>query len=189
MRKKLIVAVVAMATVVAANLFVISAKQGNVKCKNLLSSSLFMNKIAYANDPGNNYNPNPGHAPRYVEKVSCANYNNGNVTEIKYSLSNTSAKARQLKSDFNLNVGATAPIKWVDVKGEVDAKWGADKKSENNMTNFFSGIWSVDIRSANPYVVLCDGDGVANCIEDQDPCSSMYSRAYMKFLDFYYSNI
>ena len=188
MRKKLIVAVVAMATVVAANLFVISAKQGNVKCQNLLSSSLLLNKIAYANDPGSN-NLAPHRAPRYVEQVSCANYNNGNITEINYSFSNTSEKARQLKSDFNLNVGATAPIKWVDVKGEVDAKWGADKKSENNMMNSFSGIWTIDIRSANPYVVLCDGDGVADCIEDQDPCTTMYARAYMKFLNFYYSNI
>ena len=187
MRKKFFIAVMAMATVVAANLFVISAKQGNVKCKNLLSSSLFMNKIAYASDPGNNNNQ-PHYAPRYVSKVSYANYANGQITEIRYTLSNTSAKARQLKSDFNLNVGATAPIKWVDVKGELDAKWGADKKSENNMMNSFSGIWAIDIRSANPYIVLCDGDGVANCIEDQDPCTTMYARAYMKFLDFYYSN-
>ena len=188
MRKKTIIVAIAMTAIVAANLFVISAKEGNVKCQNLLSSSFLMNKIAYANDPGYNNNPIPGYAPRYVERVSCSDYANGQITEIRYSLSNTSAKARQLKSDFNLNIGATAPIKWVDVKGEVDAKWGADKKTENSLMNSFSGIWAIDIRSAKPYIVLCDGDGTANCIEDLDPCTTMYARAYMKFLDFYYSN-
>lgn len=187
MRKKFIVAAIAMTAVVAANLFVISAKEGNVKCQNLLSSSFLLNKIAYANDPGNNTQPeNIGR--RRLPVVSCSNYANGQVTEIHYSFSNTSAKARRLKSDFNLEVGATAPIKWVNVTGETSAKWGANKESENNMANSFSGVWMIDIRSARPVPIMCDGKNNEDCIEDLDPCTTMYARAYMKFLEFYYSN-
>lgn len=183
MRKKVIVAVVAMATVVAANLFVISAKQGNVKCQNLLSSSLLLNKIAYANDPGGYL---PGYVGRHeLETVSCSNYNNGQITEIHYTVSNTSAKARQLKSDFNLEVGATAPLKWADVKGEANAKWGANKESENSLSNSFSGVWVIDIRSASGKRISCDEDNDILCVEENDPCSTIYAKAYQKFIDFY----
>ena len=188
MRKKFIVAAIAMTAVVAANLFVISAKEGNVKCQNLLSSSFLLNKIAYANDPGGYIPTNTLHGPRYVEQVSCSNYANGEVTKIRYQFSNTSAKARRLKSDFSLEVGASAPFSWVNVEGEASAKWGANKESENNLANSFSGEWVVDIRSARPFIVVCDTESNQGCIEDTDPCTSMYSRAYMKFLDFYYSN-
>ncbi|MBR5935079.1 MAG: hypothetical protein IKZ89_02885 [Bacteroidaceae bacterium] len=183
MRKKVIVAVVAMATVVAANLFVISAKQGNVKCQNLLSSSLLLNKIAYANDPGSN---NLGiYGRRELGTVSCKNYNDGKVTEIHYTVSNTSAKSRQLKSDFNLNVGVTAPLTMAKIQGEADAKWGANKESENSLANSFSGVWVIDIRSATGVKVACDGEVPSNCIEDYDPCTTLYARAYQKFLDYY----
>lgn len=182
MRKKLFIAVVAMATIVAANLFVISAKQGNVKCKNLLSGSLFMNKIAYASDPG--YSPFPD-GRHEVGVVSCEKYNNGKVTEIHYTVSNTSAKSRQLKSDFNLNVGVTAPLTMAKVEGEADAKWGANKESENSLSNSFSGVWVIDIRTAVGVRVRCDEDNDIFCIEDNDPCSTLYSKAYKKFLDFY----
>ncbi len=187
MRKKFIVAAIAMTAVVAANLFVISAKEGNVKCQNLLSSSFLLNKIAYANDPGNPQQ-NQGRGPRDLPQVSCSNYANGQITEIRYTFSNTQAKSRQLKSDFSLEVGATAPTKWVDIKGMADARWGANKQSEDNMANSFSGVWMIDIRSASPNPVKCDGDENISCTPDLDPCTTLYERAYMKFLNFYYSN-
>ena len=186
MRKKFIVAAIAMTAVVAANLFVISAKEGNVKCQNLLSSSFLLNKIAYANDPGGSSNSHVGR--REIETVSCENYANGQITEIRYTFSNTQAYSIQLKSDFSLEVEATAPTKWLDIQGMANAKWGANKQSENNMANSFSGVWMIDIRSASGVRVDCNGKNDINCIEENDPCSTIYERAYMKFLNFYYSN-
>lgn len=182
MRKKFFIAVVAMATIVAANLFVISAKQGNVKCKNLLSGSLFMNKIAYASDPG--YSPFPD-GRHELETVSCSNYNNGEVTTIHYTVSNSHEKSRRLKSDFNLGVGVKAPLSMAKVEGEASAKWGADKEAENSLSNSFSGVWVIDIRSASGKRIACDLDNQIICVEENDPCSTIYAKAYQKFLDFY----
>ena len=52
MKLKTIIAISASIFLVGANLFVISAKQGSVNCKNLLSKTFSFNHFAYADDPG-----------------------------------------------------------------------------------------------------------------------------------------
>ena len=52
MKLKLIMALSASVIISGANLFVISAKQGSVNCKELLVKAFSFNHFAYAEDPG-----------------------------------------------------------------------------------------------------------------------------------------
>jgi len=113
MKKKYVIAIVAMASVLSANLFLISAKEGNVRCKELLIKSLSLNKIAYASDPGEGiFGPR---GPQEGETQDCSKRQDGGITTISFSKSTKTTKGRNLLSDFNINGSGSVTLKKVPI--------------------------------------------------------------------------
>lgn len=174
MKFKSIVAITASVLFTGANLFVISAKQGNVNCQELLVKAFSLNHIAYATDPGM-----PGavrsRGSDYSNEI--ADCSAVQVEEIDVNVTIASTAGQELSK--YLNGGLTGGFDRGPVRAELSANAGVNSgSSSNNQTGgTITGKIYIDVRQARPEYVYCDRSNNNECWKYEDPCSS-YKAMY-----------
>jgi len=161
MKLKLIMALSASVIISGANLFVISAKQGSVNCKELLVKAFSFNHFAYAEDPG--YDDGTS--------VTGSNYTDGYA-----DCSVLSIESYNIDVALNSNAGQKLK-KYVDAGGSLNTSGvpyvnGSVSISGGNNSRI-TGTMYVDVRAARPQYVYCDYHNSRPCIEHTDPCNEL----------------
>lgn len=179
MKKKYVIAIVAMACVLSANLFFISAQEGNVRCKELLVKSLSLNKIAYASDPGEGFWGPRG--PQDGDSQDCSKRQDGGITTISFSQSTKTTKGRNLLSDFNITGSASLTVKRVPISLNSNGFFYLTSVGLNEETSQVSGSYNVDLSALILKTTICTGRGLTKCEEDPNPCQTMMNKSVNEF--------
>ena len=179
MKKKYVIAIVAMASVLSANLFLISAKEGNVRCKELLIKSLSLNKIAYASDPGEGiFGPR---GPQEGETQDCSKRQDGGITTISFSKSTKTTKGRNLLSDFNINGSGSVTLKKVPISLNSNGFFFLTSVALNEETSQVSGSYNVDLSDIKVKKTTCTNKGFTKCEKDLNPCQTLMDKSINEF--------
>ena len=179
MKKKYVIAIVAMACVLSANLFLISAQEGNVRCKELLVKSLSLNKIAYASDPGEGiFGPR---GPQDGDSQDCSKRQDGGITTISFSQSTTTIKGRNLLSEFDVKGGASLTIKKVPISLNSNGFFFLTSVVVNEETNQVSGSYNVDLSNLTLKKTVCTYKNYTKCEENPNPCQTLMDKSVNEF--------
>lgn len=186
MKKKTIIVTVSMTLLIASNLFVISANEGNVKCKELITNTFAFNKIAYATEPGDGGSDLKGETIVYEDSKDCSKFNGGQpLPPINYTVTINSSEGNSLKNEFGFGTGANADFKWkkVDISGYAETSFnrGATKEADNTTTGTFSGLYNIDISMVTAYPIVCDNHDNKSCTPENNPCQKVYRDEIKKF--------
>ena len=174
MKLKTLIAISASIILVGANLFVISAKQGSVNCKNLLSKAFSFNHYAYATDPGSNngYGPTGKAYPNGVADCSVLE-----VEPYSIDVKLTSNSGQKLKSyvDAGGNL-STSGIPYVNGQVKIEGGNSSDNSSNNISDARIKGTLYVNVAAAKPQYIYCDYLNSNLCVEHTDPCNDLKNR-------------
>lgn len=179
MKKKYVIAIVAMACVLSANLFFISAQEGNVRCKELLVKSLSLNKIAYASDPGEGFWGPRG--PQDSDSQDCSKRQDGGITTISFSQSTKTTKGRNLLSDFNITGSASLTVKRVPISLNSNGFFYLTSVGLNEETSQVSGSYNVDLSNLVLKKTVCTNKNATKCVEDLNPCQTLMDKSVNEF--------
>ena len=184
MKLKSFIVISASILLVGTNLFVISAKQGNVNCKALLSKTFSLNHFAYANDPGY-YGPSiPTGVAQPNGIADCS------ILEVEYyniDVKLSSAQGQKLKKYVDAGGSlSTANIPYVNGTVSISGGNNSNNSSSNNVDAKVTGTMIVDVRAAKPQYVYCDYRNNVPCTgEHPDPCNELKNdyreRAFRTF--------
>lgn len=177
MKIKTLIAIFASILVIGANLFVISAKQGSVNSKVLLSKVFSFNHFAYATDPGfyGDYSGPTG-----------SNYPNGVA-----DCSSLTPESYDIDVSIGSNSGQKLS-KYLNGEGRFDASVGrigsaglkfeggrsSDNSSGNTSNSRIKGTMYVDVSTARPQYIYCDYLNPIPCVEHTDPCNELKAQCY-----------
>lgn len=179
MKKKYVIAIVAMASVLSANLFLISAQEGNVRCKELLVKSLSLNKIAYASDPGEGiFGPR---GPQDGDSQDCSKRQDGGITTISFSQSTKTTKGRNLLSDFNINGSGSVTLKRVPISLNSNGFFFLTSVTLDEETSQVSGSYNVDLSDLVLKKTECTGKNFSKCDENLNPCQTLMDKSVNEF--------
>ena len=179
MKKKYVIAIVAMACVLSVNLFLISAQEGNVRCKELLVKSLSLNKIAYASDPGEGiWGPR---GPQDGDSQECSQRQDGGITTISFSKSTKTTKGRNLLTDFNVTANGSLTLKRVPITLNSNGFFFLTSVALNEETSQVSGNYNVDLSGLILKKTICSGGGLTKCEEDPNPCQTLMNKSVNEF--------
>ena len=171
MKLKSIMAISASILLVGANLFVISAKQGNVNCKSLLSKTLSFNHFAFANDAGYNFGSSTYGNAKPNGIADCSSLR---VETFHIDVKLDSQAGLKLKSyaDGNLNLSAQG-VPYVSGGVSISAGTSSDNSSNDSSDSKIIGDMFFDVRTARPQYVYCDYQNYNTCIDHADPCNEL----------------
>lgn len=174
MKFKSIVAITASVLFAGANLFVISAKQGNVNCKDLLVKAFSLNHIAYATDPGM-----PGGVlSRGVDYANgIADCSSVQVESLAVEVNISSTAGQQLSK--YIDASGSGGFNRGMIRADLSVSGGASSGSSSNNQNGgkIVGTIYIDVTTARPEYVYCDRSNYNDCWKYEDPCSS-YKAMY-----------
>ena len=165
---------------VGANLFVISAKQGSVNCKDLLSKAFSFNHYAYATDPGSYgvYGPTGTTYPNGVADCSVLEVESYSI-DVKIN----SITGQNLKKYVDAGGSlSTSGIPYVNGQLKIEGGNSSDNSSGNNSTYRIKGKMIVDISTARPQYIYCDYSDYTPCVEHTDPCNELKIQYYNEAL-------
>lgn len=177
MKLRSFMAITASALVIGANLFVISAKQGSVNSKTLLSKAFSFNHFAYANDPGF-YDASYPTGESYPNGIAdCSS-----IGIEEYSIDvKVNTNAGQTLMNYVQGGGSlsTSNIPYVNGNVSLSAGNNSNNSSNNNCDLKIVGILRVDVSTARPQYVYCDYRNHNMCYENTDPCNRLKEQ-YLK---------
>lgn len=181
MKFKTFIAFSASILVIGANMFVISAKQGSVNSKNLLSKVFSFNHYAYATDPGfpGDYSGPTGTSyPNGIancEKIVPESY------DIDVTLNSNSGQklSKFLNGGGNLS---TSGLRYLNGTIRMEGGNSSDNSSGNNSTYRIKGKMIVDVSTARPQYIYCDYSDYTPCVEHTDPCNELKIQYYNEAL-------
>ncbi len=181
MKIKTLIAISASILVIGANLFVISAKQGSVNSKVLLSKVFSFNHFAYATDPGfyGDYSGPTGYAyPNGI--ANCSNLAPESY-DIDVTLTSNSGQklSKYLDGEGSLS---TSGLRFVNGNIRVEGGHSSDNSSGNTTTSRIKGTMYVDVSAARPQYIYCDYSDFTPCVEHTDPCNELKSQYYNEAL-------
>lgn len=177
MKFKTIIAISASALVLGANLFVISAKQGSVNSKQLLSKVFSFNHFAYAldmGDYGGYYGPTgTNYANGYADCSSLA----PESYDINVTIDSNSGQklSKYLSGGGSLN---TSGLRFVNGNIRMEGGNSSDNTSGNSSTSRITGTMYVDVSAARPQYIYCNYKNEIPCVEHTDPCNELKEQHY-----------
>lgn len=171
MKIKLFMAISASVLFAGANLFVISARQGSVNCKELLAKAFSFNHFAYAEDPGYNDGTSAtgsNYADGYADCsiLSVESYN------IDVALNSNAGQNLKKYADAGGDL-STSGVPYVNGHVSVSGGNSSNNTSTNTSNTRIVGTMYVDVRAARPQYVYCDYHNNRSCIEHTDPCNEL----------------
>lgn len=165
---------------VGANLFVISAKQGSVNCKDLLSKAFSFNHYAYATDPGS-----------YGFTQTCGNVEIGDIADcskleiesyyIDVKLDSNAGQKLKKYVDAGGSL-STSGIPYVNGQLKIEGGNSSDNSSNNNSDTKITGTMYINVRTAKPRYIYCDYQNYIPCTEHVDPCNDLKNQYRMQAL-------
>ena len=172
MKLKSIMAISASILLVGANLFVISAKQGSVNCKSLLSKTLSFNHFAFAGIDAGVYDNTMPHGDVEVGEIA-----NCSVLEIEsygidVKLRSTAGQKLKKYVDGNLNLSAEG-IPYVSGKVVLSGGNSSDNSSNDDTNVRIIGDMYINVMAARPRYIYCDYQNHIPCKEHVDPCNEL----------------
>ena len=172
MKLKSIMAITASILLVGANLFVISAKQGNVNCKSLLSKTLSFNHFAFANQEGAFYDNTVPHGN--VEIGDVANCGTIEIESygIDVKLKSTAGQKLKKYADGGLNLSSEG-IPHVSGKVTLSGGSSSDNSSNDDTNVRIIGDLYINVSAARPRYIYCDYQNQIPCKEHVDPCNEL----------------
>ena len=181
MKIRTIIAISASVLVMGANLFVISAKQGNVNSKALLSKVFSFNHFAYAldmGDYGGYYGPTGTNYPNGYADCSVLKPES---YDINVTLDSNSGQklSKYLKGGGSLS---TSGLRFVNGNIRMEGGNSSDNTSGNTSTNRIKGTLYVDVSAARPQYIYCDYLNPMPCVEHTDPCNELKAQYYNEAL-------
>lgn len=171
MKLKTIIAISASIFLVGANLFVISAKQGSVNCKNLLSKTFSFNHFAYADDPGFISGSYPTGKAYPSGIADCSSME---IEEYDIDEKLTSSAGQNLKKYVDAGGSLkTNGLRYIDGNVSLSGGSNSNNSSNNNYDSRIRGKLIVNVRTARPQYVYCNYYNDVECYENPDPCSQL----------------
>ena len=159
---------------VGANLVVISAKQGSVNCKDLLSKAFSFNHYAYATDPGSYgvYGPTGTTYPNGVADCSVLEVESYSI-DVKIN----SITGQNLKKYVDAGGSlSTSGIPYVNGQLKIEGGNSSDNSSNNNSDARIKGTMYVNVKAARPQYIYCDYKNSNLCVDHTDPCNELKNR-------------
>ena len=172
MKLKSIMAISASILLVGANLFVISAKQGNVNSKSLLSKALSFNHFAFANMDAGSYS---GYYPTgHAYPNGYADCRAIDVEEYGIDVKLSSKAGQNLKKYLDAGGSlSTSGIPYVNGTISLSGGNNSNNSSNNDFDMKIVGTLKVNVKAARPQYIYCDYRDSDRCYENTDPCSKL----------------
>ena len=171
MKLKTIIAISASIFLVGANLFVISAKQGSVNCKNLLSKTFSFNHFAYADDPGFISGSYPT-GKAYPDGI--ADCSSMEIEEYSIDVKINSSAGQNLKKYIDAGGSLkTNGLRFIDGNVSINGGNNSNNSSNNSSDMRIVGKIIVNVKTARPQYVYCDYRDQIKCDDNPDPCSEL----------------
>ena len=175
MKLKSIMAISASILLVGANLFVISAKQGSVNCKSLLSKTLSFNHFAFANMDAGSYG-----FTRPCGNVEAGDITNCNALKAEsydVNVSIKSDKGQKMSKYINGETHVSAEAgPYLSADLAVRAGNSADGSSNDEENIRIVGTININAKTARPRYIYCDYHNYIPCTEHVDPCNELMSK-------------
>lgn len=173
MKLKSIMAISASILLVGANLFVISAKQGSVNCKSLLSKTLSFNHFAFANMDAGSYGYTRPCGDVVVGDIATCK----GVESYDVNVSIKTDKGQKLSKYIKGETSMSADIgHCVDVNVAVTGGNSSDNSASDEADVRIKGTIKIDISSARPRYIYCNYLNFIPCTEHVDPCNELMSK-------------
>jgi len=171
MKIKTIMAITATIFLVGANMFVISAKQGSVNCKNLLSKTFSFNHFAYAREAGsvNGFYPSGRAYPNGIADCTPVGIEEYSIDEKLNSAAGQTLK-KYVDAGGNLS---TSGIPYVSGNVSLSGGNNSNNSSNNNCDVRIVGTLKVNVTTARPQYIYCNYTNSDYCFENTDPCSKL----------------
>lgn len=171
MKHKLLMAISASVVLVGANLFVVSAKQGNVNCKELLVKAFTLNHFAYADDPGEIPGSIKSRGVDYSNEIADCSIMETEAISVDVSISSTAGQ----KLAKYINGSGSGGYNGGPISASLSISGGADSNNSSNNQNGgrIKGTIYINVKTAKPEYVYCDRSNYNDCWSIPDPCNTM----------------
>lgn len=170
MKHNLLMAITASALLVGANLFVISAKQGNVNCKELLAKAFTFNHFAYADDPGEIPGSIKSRGVDYSNDIADCSIIETESINVDVSISSTAGQA--LSKYLNGSAGGAYNGGPITASLSISGGAGSSNSSNNQNGGRIKGTIYINVKTAKPEYVYCDRSNNNVCWSIPDPCNT-----------------